>query len=672
MSPEQLLEKQNDTGLDEKSQAELDAYEAKLRAELGLADDEAEQWTRPEEKRFTRNSRETTTILFGGLTLAHEELLTDTMTGLGYKVAPLPCPDNVALALGKEFGNRGQCNPTYYTVGNLVKYLQYLRDEKGMSVPDIKDQFVFLTAGACGPCRFGMYEAEYRKALNDAGFAGFRVLLFEQTKGISQAAGDEAAEKDGLEFTKDFFMGLITAVMVGDLLNDMGYQLRPYEKNKGQTAAVLVEAKKLCGEALRKGEKMEPALRRVREMFAKIPCDFTRVKPKVKITGEFWAMTTEGDGNYHMGSWLESEGAQVQVEPVTTWIDYLMYIGKYDIKRKFGLPLADGKVNRLKQVKSWVLLSALKYYFRNKYDGLRKVLGMKPLPLPDQGKIHKFAREYYTADIRGGEGHMEVGKNIYAVVEKKAHMVISVKPFGCMPSTQSDGVQSKVVNDYPDCIFIPIETSGDGEINVKSRVQMKLYEAKVRCREEFNRVLEGYGFTVEQFRAYVDANPQFAHSLLEIPHQEVGVASNLLHLVAKKMKRHYSRKVDQKLSVQEVERLAREAAAAENAACVSRTTLDNEQKADVRAAQRVADDKAEHDARLLEDSQTAHAHADEGCCGAHNEERETEGSCCRTGTCEDTLPGEQRQRPLEATVNAAAAELQGSAKDDCCGGSCGC
>ena len=24
---------------------------------------------------------------------------------------------------GKEFGNRGQCNPTYFTVGNLVKYL---------------------------------------------------------------------------------------------------------------------------------------------------------------------------------------------------------------------------------------------------------------------------------------------------------------------------------------------------------------------------------------------------------------------------------------------------------------------------------------------------------------------------------------------------------------------
>jgi len=46
-----------------------------------------------------------------------------------------------------------------------VQYLQHLRDKQGMSVQEIIDSHVFLTAGACGPCRFGMYEAEYRLAL---------------------------------------------------------------------------------------------------------------------------------------------------------------------------------------------------------------------------------------------------------------------------------------------------------------------------------------------------------------------------------------------------------------------------------------------------------------------------------------------------------------------------
>ncbi|MBI4715813.1 MAG: hypothetical protein HY760_07760, partial [Nitrospirae bacterium] len=77
---------------------------------------------------------------------------------------------------------------------------------------------------------------------------------------------------------------------------------------------------------------------------------------------------------------------------------------------------------------------------------------------------------------------MEVGKHILTFQEKKAHLVLSVKPFGCMPSTQSDGVQARVVTDLPDSLFLPIETSGDGEVNFKSRIQMKLYEAKQRAR----------------------------------------------------------------------------------------------------------------------------------------------------------------------------------------------
>ena len=36
-------------------------------------------------------------------------------------------------------------------------------------VPDIEDRFAYLTAGSCGPCRFGMYESEYRRALAQAG-----------------------------------------------------------------------------------------------------------------------------------------------------------------------------------------------------------------------------------------------------------------------------------------------------------------------------------------------------------------------------------------------------------------------------------------------------------------------------------------------------------------------
>ena len=66
-----------------------------------------------------------------------------------------------------------------------------------------------------------------------------------------------------------------------------------------------------------------------------IEVDRTKVKPVVKITGEFWAQITEGDGNFHMFEFLEREGAQVLVEPIATWVAYLLYQAKAHAKAKW-------------------------------------------------------------------------------------------------------------------------------------------------------------------------------------------------------------------------------------------------------------------------------------------------------------------------------------------------
>ena len=132
---------------------------------------------------FTREQREHTTILVSrphhGARPVHPGR---RCAASATRSRRSTCPDNDALQFGKEFGNRGQCNPTYFTVGNLVKYLDRpARRAAACRSKDIVENYVFLTAGACGPCRFGMYVTEYRKALRDAGFDGFRVMLFQQT-----------------------------------------------------------------------------------------------------------------------------------------------------------------------------------------------------------------------------------------------------------------------------------------------------------------------------------------------------------------------------------------------------------------------------------------------------------------------------------------------------------
>ncbi len=480
----------------EQIEAELRDFESKERARLGIHDDPDVHWIDSNPRQFTKAQRAGTTILCGGLTRAQDVLVSAALSGAGYHVVPLDVPDNEALRLGKEFGNRGQCNPTYFTVGNLVKHLRHLRDDLGMTTAEIVRSHVFFTAGSCGPCRFGTYVTEYRKALRDAGFDGFRVLLFQQKGGLKQATG----ENDGLEFTPNFFIALLQGIIAGDVLNAVGYRIRPYEIEAGSTNQAIEQCKEILGNALRHRRSLLVALWRCRRVLGRLKVNRLQAKPKVSIIGEFWAMTTEGDGNYRLQQFLESEGAEVDVQLVTAWLLYMTWQAGWDTRRRLDLRSddaggsgLDGKNPRKKLVTLWIAEKAL----RGAFTLCSRVIGLGYYHLPDMDEIATISHQYYDNHLRGGEGHMEVGKLIQSVVKKKAHMVVSVKPFGCMPSSGvSDGIQSLITARYPEAIFSAIETTGDGAANVQSRLQMDLFKARQVARREFDEALATTGCTL--------------------------------------------------------------------------------------------------------------------------------------------------------------------------------
>src|SRR3954451_16085845 len=128
---------------------------------------------------------------------------------------------------------------------------------------------------------------------------------------------------------------------------------------------------------------------------------------------------------------------------------------------------------------------------------------------------------------------MEVGKLIQNVVKSKAHMTVSVKPFGCMPSAGvSDGVQSLITQKFPGTIFCAVETSGDGRVNFYSRVQMYLFKAKQAAINEYERVCSENGVTRDQVKAFLEANPRYANALHKAPHRVSGNCADLVAEVA--------------------------------------------------------------------------------------------------------------------------------------------
>lgn len=533
-------------------------------------------YRRPAERPFTADERERTTILFGGLTRAHEQLIEAVFHACGYRCRHLPTPDLTAFHLGREYCNTGQCNPTYFTIGTLLSTLLEL-EAQGYSRERIIDEFVFFTAGSCGPCRFGMYESEFRLALQNAGFEGFRVLLFQQSDGIAAVAGEP-----GLQFSLNFGLGALNAFNLGDVVQDLAYQIRPYEVVPGDTDRAIEDCLRLLTDGLRTARPVEPIdavpprlsriarrhrwmeettniigklhfhlwserhrelLRRCRARLSVVEVDRTRVKPIVKITGEFWAQTTEGDGNYRMFAFLEGEGAQVLVEPIGTWSMYLLHHAKGQAQVRKGLQVPHAgaawwqirrrTANAWHFYKRWLLFTLGEAFYTRQFHRVAQELGGATAGLVSQRELARLAHPFYHPLSRGGEGHLEVAKNVYYTRNHLCHMVLSLKPFGCMPSAQSDGVQSAVVTRFPNMIFLPIETSGEGEVNAHSRAQMALSDAKACARAEFDAALQATGRRIDQIREFVAARPQLRRPFYRVPQRPgvAGVAANfVLHV----------------------------------------------------------------------------------------------------------------------------------------------
>jgi predicted nucleotide-binding protein (sugar kinase/HSP70/actin superfamily) len=193
-------------------------------------------------------------------------------------------------------------------------------------------------------------------------------------------------------------------------------------------------------------------------------------------------------------------------------------------------PIALALAHEMRARKKNAKLSIAEAVFKREWNRLREALNGIPHELTDQYELQRIGHPMYNSRAGGGEGHLEVAKNIYYSNKDMCHMVLSLKPFGCMPSTQSDGVQSAVVNQYKDMIYLPIETSGEGEINAHSRVQMALGEAKVKAKQEIERVQEETGISLDEARAYAEEHPELMDPLYPVPHRKgvIGTAATFL------------------------------------------------------------------------------------------------------------------------------------------------
>ena len=486
---------------------------------------------------FTRAERDSVTVLFGGLHWRVERVLQAVLESGGHHAQVLPVATKDDLLAGRELADIGQCCPTSFTTGNLVNFLR--KEAKAVGTEEVNRKFVYLTAGSCGACRFGQYHQSYELALRNSGLGAFRMFLLAQDE-----LDQKAAMGDGLNLSLPVTLGCLWAIFCTDLVQDLEYQVRPFEVVPGQTEAVVKESVELLYRAFRERPAHGPwravgwylttsyfakVMREIRRKFDAIEVDRLRVKPVVKITGEFYLQTVEGDPNYNIHRWLEAEGAEVYPAGITVWMDYLLRLGLQRFEDYSGIE----KGARLKLG----LGRTVQAIYRATFNRLRRAMADLPRELPYQLELRRLAAPYFHSRLDGGEGDMLVGKAIWAHQKKKAHMICELSPYSCMPNTMSIGAMAGVIGKYPDLLYAPLEIKGDAEVHALSRCQMILTEAKKRAQRELDEVLERTGLTLERVRAYLDAHPEMKRATYRVPHLGcAGQATNLVLHVAERVK----------------------------------------------------------------------------------------------------------------------------------------
>ncbi|MCK9910216.1 hypothetical protein MXD81_13810, partial [Microbacteriaceae bacterium K1510] len=119
------------------------------------------------------------------------------------------------------------------------------------------------------------------------------------------------------------------------------------------------------------------------------------------------------------------EGAEVEVQSLTAWILYLIWEGRYDTLKRMKLRAEDSGRYGLEgknPVLRLRMLGLADRAIRVLFHTYAKTLGLYGYHLPDMDEIAKAAHDHYNNHLRGGEGHMEVGKLILNVAKRKVNM----------------------------------------------------------------------------------------------------------------------------------------------------------------------------------------------------------------------------------------------------------
>ncbi|MGE5679140.1 MAG: acyl-CoA dehydratase activase-related protein, partial [Pseudomonadota bacterium] len=400
---------------------------------------------------FTKAMKDRHTILVPQLSPIHFDFLEEAFRVSGYNMVVLPSKDMGAVDVGLKYVNNDACYPAVIVIGQLIEALK-------SGKYDLNNTSVMISQTG-GGCRATNYIGFLRKALKDAGFEKIPVISLNAL-GMEKNPGFKLT----FELLNKAFMGLI----YGDLLMNVLYRVRPYERIKGSANKLYEKWAEICRASLKYANR-----RTFRNIIREIVKEFdeleivNEIKPKVGLVGEI-LVKFHPTANNSVVSIVEAEGAEAVMPGLT---DFLLYSAfGLDYKYKY---LAGSKMSQLLGNAAIKIIESYRKVYRDALASSYKFYVPKTIK-----EIAEGASTVVSLGHQTGEGWFLTGEMV-ELVQSGVKNIICMQPFACLPNhVTGKGMMKELKRVYPGTNIVAIDYDpGASEVNQLNRIKLMISTA---------------------------------------------------------------------------------------------------------------------------------------------------------------------------------------------------
>jgi predicted nucleotide-binding protein (sugar kinase/HSP70/actin superfamily) len=348
--------------------------------------------------------------------------------------------------------NNDACYPSILVTGQLIGALK-----SGKYDPNKTALFITQTGGGC---RATNYIGFIRKALNDNGWSHVPVI----------GASIQALERNpGFKISLSLLHRVLMGMVYGDILMQILYRTRPYEKVAGSANELYEHFNKKCVQQLK---SLNPfgfsrLCREMIEAFDNLPLADIR-KPRVGVVGEV-LVKYHPTANTDIVKVIENEGAEAVVPDLTDFFAYCTCDG--DVKhRELSQSWFRGKLAHF-------LIWYLELYRKQARESFRK--------------SKRFSEPHSILDLAEtvdglvqlgnvmGEGWLLTAEML-ELIKQGVTDIACLQPFACLPNhITGKGVFRELRRRYPESNIAGIDYDpGASEVNQLNRLKLLLANAK--------------------------------------------------------------------------------------------------------------------------------------------------------------------------------------------------